>query len=336
MSSLPIYTGQWTDWSHGAVLGRYRTFSRQETQYIIGGTAAFLTYVGGCAWLIYAFFVHQRLATVSTPDLVTLQHRSIYRNDSTAQAAALDGLRVYRTWKPWKLFPPRCREKRARNLCLRTCALILPTFFIFGFFASVSVVSTRIATPIYQGNTVLIKDGFNQNQCGITVFDRSLASQQVSYVKAANDTHAAISYARTCYSPILGVIASVSCSSFVTTKLNYTSGDSECPFGDPTLPFNRSICYINQNNAAHRLTTALLDSHADFGINARPQDRVKLLTQLTCSPLSHQGFTSTQPGYGTEANTTTLTDYNYGGLPGQTYTYQYDPAAANDNVPFDI
>ena len=198
------------------------------------------------------------------------------------------------------------------------------------------MVSTRIATPIYQGNTVLIKDGFDQNQCGITVFDRSLDSQQVSYVKAANDTRAAISYARTCYSPILGVINSVSCSSFVTTKLNYTSDDSECPFGDPTLPFHQSICSINQNNAAHRLTTALLDSHTDFGINARPRDRVKLLTQLTCSPLSHLGFTSTEPGYGTEANTTKLTDYNYGGLPGQTYTYQYDPAAINYGIPFDI
>jgi len=116
----------------------------------------------------------------------------------------------------------------------------------------------------------------------------------------------------------------------------YSKEESECPFGNLRLPFNQSICNFNGNNAAHRLTTALLDSHYDFGINARPRDRVKLLAQLTCSPVSQRGLTSTEQGHGTEGNTT-LINYNYGEIPNdQSYTYQYNPAAVNDNVPFEI
>lgn len=335
MSSVPIHTGQWTDWSHGRVFGNYRTYDVRETSYIIGGTAAFVTYVGGCFWLVYAFAIHQLLlANQADGDLITIQHRSIYRNVSTAPAAAINAFWVYWKWKPWELF--HCRKKRANHVGLRTCALMLPALVIFAAFAVASVFSSRIAIPAYKTSTVLISDGFSRNQCGIALFDGSLGSLPSFDIKAASDTHAAVSYARSCYSQASAIVNSVSCSFFATSKLNYTREEYVCPFGNDNQPFMQTICNINDNNAAHRLTTALLDSNDDFGINAPSSGRVKLNMSLTCSPLSTAGFTSTETGHGSEANST-VTDYNYGGVGNfQSYTYQYNPAAAYDNVPFEI
>jgi hypothetical protein len=335
MSSVPIHTGQWTDWSHGTILGSYRTYDVRETSYIISGTSAFVTYVGGCVWLLCAFSIHQLLlANNPNGDLITLQHRSIYRNVSTAPAAATDAFWVFRAWKPWKLF--HRRKKRANSVALRTCALMVPALAIFAAFAVASVFSSRIAIPAYKTSTVLISDGFSKNQCGIALFDGSVRSLPSFDIKAASDTHAAISYSRSCYSQASGIVNSVSCSFFATSKLNYTREEYVCPFNDPTQPFTQTICNVNDNNAAHRLTTALLDSHYDFGINAPSSDRVKLNKSLTCSPLSIDGFTSTEKGHGSEANST-VTDYNYGETGDyQGYTYQYNPAAAYDNVPFEV
>jgi hypothetical protein len=209
---------------------------------------------------------------------------------------------------------------------------------IFGAFAAASVFSTLVATKAYKSQGFLVRDGFSQNHCGITLFDGSLKSVQWYDSKAANDTRAAVSYARACYPPASGGVNPVSCSFFATRSLNYTPREVPCPFGNPAQPFNQSICSYNQNNAAHQVTTALLDSHNDFGINAPPRNRLKLQKQLTCSPLSQEGFTSTDTdtGHGAESNIS-VTDYNYGGVPGfQNYTYQYNPLAKYDNVPFQI
>ncbi|KAJ9615836.1 hypothetical protein H2200_001913 [Cladophialophora chaetospira] len=344
MTALPVYTGVWTDQSQGAFLGRYHTYTRRETQFLLGATAAFLTYVGGCAWTIYAFLSHARLAQRNSPDMMTLQHRSIYRNSSTAQSAILDGLNVYLAWKPWKLCSrPRKRSRQTRYVGLRSCELILPAFVVFGFFTAASVVSTLIATPIYTGNAVLLKDGLASGRCGVTTYDGSLKSQEAVFSKTANDTHAAISYSRSCYSGDSTIFNSVSCHSFVKPKLNYTRDYTYCPFGDPQIPFEDSICNINNNNAAYRLTSEHLDSNKDFGINAAPKDRVQVSKQLVCSPLNWKGFNSTREGEADETNIL-LTDYKFGPVvdiftPGSNYTdwtYENNPSARDDYVSFDV
>jgi hypothetical protein len=337
MTTLSVYTGVWTDQSQGSFAGRYHTYTRLQTQFLLGATAAFVTYVGNCAWTIYAFVLHGCLAKRNNPDMITLQHRSTYRNSSTPQGAILEGFSMYLAWKPWKLCRrPRRRARRARNVGLRSCGLILPALFIFGFFATAGVLSTLIATRIYKGSPVLLEDGWAEGRCGVTVFGSSLDSQTASFSKTANDTHAAISYARACYSPDSAIFNSVSCNSFVKTKLDYTRENAGCPFGDPSQPFDESICNLNENNAAYRLTTATLDSNFDLGINAPPEDRVQLVKQLTCSPLNWTGFTTTQKGSASESNVT-LTNYDFGPVINYTdWTYQYNPAAREDYVPFDV
>jgi hypothetical protein len=341
MSNLRVHKGQWTDWSRGSVLGNYRTFSVRETLYITGATAAFLAYVGGSVWSIYAFFQHQRLSKKEAPDLITLQHRLIYRNDTTATAAAVDGFWVYRTWKPWQLGwkgPHRRDHKRGKHVGWRTSWLIIPALFIFAAFLLAGIFASHIAAPAYNANTVLVEDGFNQGHCGITLFDNSIDAVPEFDVKASNDTRAALSYARSCYSPASGVIDSIACSLFTKAQLKYAPDGVGCPFSEPNQSFESSMCALNGNKAAYRLRTVLLDSHDDFGINARSNDRVKLSKELICSPLVINGFTSTGPAQGAEANLNiTVTNYNYGAAPNTAnFTWQYNPASTYDNVPFEI
>lgn len=350
--------GHWTDWSHGVVLGNFRTYSVRDTQYIIGGTSAFVTFVGGCAWVIYGFLIHRWKATRRKLDMIDLQHRLVYRNDASATTAAVNGFWIYWTWKPWTLTwkpwvwtwkkpwmlcPCRGRQhKRANHVGFRSFGMILPALLLFGAFVVAATFSSWIAAPAYKNTVVLVKDGLQQGQCGIALFDGSSNSFDAFDVKNANDTRTAVSYSQSCYSPKPGVANSISCNFFTKKKLNYSMAGVRCPFGAADRSTAESICNLNGNKAAFQLTSGspkshwLLDSHDDFGINAPPKDRLKLRTQLTCSPLSQEGFTSTETGHGEEANRT-VTDYNYGGAPNvASYTWQYNPAAANDNVPFEI
>lgn len=345
MAALPVYTGGWTDQSKGGFLGAHHTYTRRETQFLLGATAAFLTYVGGCAWTIFAFIRHYFLARRSTADIISLQHRSIYRNSSTAQGAILDGLNICFAWKTWTPCWRRgARRRRSRHIGLRSCMLILPALFIFAFFTTAGVVSTLIATPIYANNPVLLRDGWAQGRCGITTYDGSLDSQAASFSKTANDTRAAISYSRSCYSQEPTIFNSIFCHSFVKPKLNYTRDTiTQCPFGDPVIPFEDSICNINGNAVAYRLTSDKLDSNDDFGVNARPHHRVQLSKQLVCSPLNWGNFHSAQKGNADEVNIT-LTNYNFGLIVGNvttgsiytTWTYQNNPSARDDYLSFDI
>lgn len=341
MSNFPVHNGSWTDWSYGAILGRYVTLSIRDTLYVLGATSVLVTYVTGCVWSMYAFFAHQRLSAANEgDDIITFQHRSIYRNDSTATAAALDAFWVYWIWKPWKLcWPPHPRaRKRGRRVGLRTCGLLVPAFIIFSCFSIAGIFVTRIATHAYDVNTVLVANGFELGHCGISLFDNSIEAVPDFDIKASSDTRAALSYARSCYSPQSGTINSAACSLFVKTKLNYSTNGAPCPFGDVNRPFEESVCASNGNNAAYSLRTDLLDSHNDFGVNARASDRVQMVKELTCSPLVTDGFHSLGPSHGAESGgNISIINYNYGVAPNiQNYTYQYNSADIYDNVPFEV
>jgi hypothetical protein len=173
--------------------------------------------------------------------------------------------------------------------------LIIPALLIFAAFAIAGIFASHIATPAYNANIVLVRNRFDQGHGGITLFVNSLEAVPDFDVKAANDTRAAVAYARSYYSPASGIIDSVACSLFTKAKLEYAADEVGCPFGDPNEPFENSMCAFNSNKGAYRLQTVLLDSHDDFGINARPRNRVKLIKELVSSPLVIAGFNSTGP-----------------------------------------
>ena len=335
MSSGNVYTGVWTDHSKPYPLGRYITLTVSDTQLLIGGTAAFITLVASSLWTIYAFIAHRWLATRSDADLMRLQHRSILRNDGSPLNALADTFWLSWWWKAWTLCPPRTRKHRARSVCQRSCAFALPAIIIFATFTAAGLLFSKfIATQSYRGSKVLLTDSSHRGECGIATFTTTLAGTQDQYPRDANNTRAAISYSRSCYSPRTGDL--VQCSLYARTKLNYTTIPSQCPFGSPTSDFASTICAWNANNGAHRVATALLNTHDDLGINAPPEDRLTFQKEIICSPLTQIGFTSNETRFGSQANQS-LIHYNYGApsrAANATSVYDYNTASRYDDVPF--
>jgi hypothetical protein len=186
----------------------------------------------------------------------------------------------YWAWKPWKihgrkgrlkyLWPPDARgRKRGKHVGWRTSCLIIPALLIFAAFAIAGVFASHIAAPAYSVNTVLVQNPLDQGHCGITLFDNSLEAVPDFDVKDANDTRAAVAYARSCHLPASGIIDSVACSLVTKTKLEHATNGVGCPFGDPNEPFENFMCTFK---GVYHFRTVLLDSHDDFGINARPRN----------------------------------------------------------------
>lgn len=338
MDIIPIHTGKWIDRDYDFLRGSSWILTVTDTNLLIAGTSVLVTLLAGGFWSIIALTYHSSITRRRQPDVVDLQHRVICRNNSTPIASFLDAFWVYWTWKSWTLVPPRKRPRRATRLCSRTIWFMLVVLTIFGAFTALATLVAKIPVPPYRSSDVVIANSLQAGFCGVPIFDNSLSANSGFDIKQARDTRAATAYSRNCYSPTTSLASSTSCSLYTVRSLAYTSDATECPFGDLSSPFADSLCSYHGNNQAHRVTTAKLDSHHDFGINAPKDDRIQLVARMICSPLSQYGYTSSAEENLARANASVqVTNYNYGGTPNiQDYTYQYDPAARYDNVPFSI
>ena len=80
------------------------------------------------------------------------------------------------------------------------------------------------------------------------------------------------------------------------------------------------------------MTSNMIDSHADLGINAPKHDRVTFQKVTTCAPLHQKNFATIAYGSpGTVTENDTFINYNYGPMVGGTgygivsnYTYEYN------------
>ncbi|EXA31818.1 hypothetical protein FOVG_16960 [Fusarium oxysporum f. sp. pisi HDV247] len=86
--AFEIYTGSWTDWSRGSVLGATITLSSRDTSLLLAFIAAFVTVIAVRLWVIICFTVHQILSTNGKHDGLYYQRQVILRNTKSAPAAA--------------------------------------------------------------------------------------------------------------------------------------------------------------------------------------------------------------------------------------------------------
>lgn len=336
MADVPVRAGYWVDHSYGSTLGGYLTLTVDQTNRLVAGTAVFVTFVAGSIWSIYSFIAHQYLANKTPKDIVTHQHRSLFRNVDSPQTAMTDAISILLIWKDCGLYNRKGRVARADFVTRRSIFVLVPALAIFAASIVAGVFVANLASAENQQTRVLVQSTSELNNCGITIFNNSALVLDVFDTKTAHDARTAMSYSRTCYSTSTGSINSLACSLFVKPTLNYTTEPAECPFGEPTQDIGNTICGWNGNREAWRVLTAKLDSHHDFGINAVPQDRLTLQKDIICSPLSQVGFVSSYPGYGSEINDSIIS-YNYGPIPGiYNATFLYNTASQYDYVPFQI
>jgi hypothetical protein len=105
------------------------------------------------------------------------------------------------------------------------------------------------------------------NSCGMIKPNDSLL-----LAKYLADTYETANYARQCYGDNPGS----PCGLFVRPSLPFTiNANAPCPF-EP------GFC----NGTSLQMDTGKLDSHIDFGINARPEERIQFRRVTTCAPLN--------------------------------------------------
>jgi hypothetical protein len=342
MSSIPVHTGIWTDWSKGHILGKSITVTDDNGRYIISATSAFIGIVASFAWSIVAYFIHQIRASRDRGDVLYHQQQVSIRNSGSPLGTAWELFQLSSTWSPKRCLclrkqpKPSAENNQTSNLGLISCALGL-----WGAFTVASVLSSRIANPAFEASTVRVEE----TNCGIWSFlltNITTVNQRDQKILA--DTLAGRAYARACYANDSSFSSTLSCNTYAVRSLPYISTmlAGQCPFGtrqdvtNQDLPFKDGPCDIERNTGSVNMSTALLDSHLHLGINAPEDDRVSFSRSVTCSTLTYTNRTSVSGGdfCPSGGGCKNYTAYNFGPIvPGvSNYTFLYDPTTPRDIV----
>ena len=67
---FPIYTGVWTNWSRGYILGATLTLRRRDADLLIAFTAFFVSFVASRVWRVICFILHRSYSTTNPQDVV--------------------------------------------------------------------------------------------------------------------------------------------------------------------------------------------------------------------------------------------------------------------------
>jgi len=321
MSSIPVYTGRWHDYSRSQILGDTITLDVRWGGYLIAALSTFIGLVGTALWSLIAFIIHQCRARPCEEDGVFFQQQVVYRNQGTPVGALLDLIEICWAWRS-----KRPHGQRVDRLKRRSCFYSLPPLLVFASFTAAGVFISEVAGPTYESKSVRIKS----SRCGFFSYDIStVEGRRAEDLKAVNDTLSARQYAKTCYH---SNVSFTDCALFPVQSLPYNSSLVPCPFGAD--PSGQNSC-IPGSGEALQLDTGLLDTNQYLGINAAPQNRLLLRNTVTCSPIRIHDYVevlnNTDPAFPS-------LQYNMGGIyldPSQ-WTYIYDTHARADVVSYQI
>ncbi|KAI0389429.1 hypothetical protein F5Y17DRAFT_472956 [Xylariaceae sp. FL0594] len=283
-SYYPVYTGVWTNWSRGRVLGATLTLNRREADLLIAFTAFFIAFVSTRTWRITCFFVHRILSTATDQNSTYHQQQVILRNALNPE----EGLPLL-----WKLFwaNRRRREKRFQPLFMGTLAAIC-----IGIFTIAGGYSSQITTAL--GDEVLVKPKNCRN--AISTLYNSLDQLVERSTWFSESLNIAANYAQQCYSS--NSTGLVDCKRFTLKRLvSQVEQNAPCPFSS-------NMCRTGSANL--RIDSGYLDSHNHFGLNSPPDQRIIWRNVLHCAPLITDNFTSQI----NTSSTDLLTLYHYGKL----------------------
>jgi hypothetical protein len=220
-------------------------------------------------WRLISFVLHQVNTTKPGHERDGLHHQcqAILRN-STAGGAFLEFLKLPVGWRG-----------RTRSPFLRVIAFALAAALNLAVFGVAGIFTSEVTKV--PGNSTLIRGPF----CGGWAVDYSTDSLQLNAfsTKILADTMEAAAYVRQCYGENT---TSLSCEVYNRRSLNFATDQNA------TCPFQSGLCMHN-NKSAFSMDTGLMDSHADLGMNARPQNRVKFRRAATCAPIHAKQWAQT-------------------------------------------
>lgn len=279
-SQYGVRTGIWTNWSRGRVLGTTITLSNSDGDLVIAFTAFFVGLIASRFWRIACLVFHRIYSTQKPRDALYHQRQAILRNSESAGSGMWSVFGLYWAWRD---------STPAKKILVRTIPLMIFSLACVVSFTLAGGFSSRISTTV--GNQVLI-DGSN---CGFLAGSGPTKGtwQTTKFTNAAN-------YAQQCYSSSNGSVSGVlDCTLFVTKDLDITVDDlAPCPF-------KNGICRSDDTNLL--LDTGYINSDNHLGINAHPNEVIRIRNTLHCAPLVTEGHTSTRT-----TSTLNYTRYHYG------------------------
>jgi hypothetical protein len=275
-----IYAGIWTDWTRGKVWGLTLTLCPDHAVLVTSALAVFVTLSGSQLWTITRFTLHQTKNTpgpdVRSPTIHNKQ-QLILRNAPTDLATAR--LMAELAWTSRK------QKRSGRTILIAIFALLHAALFIAAGTFSNRIISAGSTTD---GSRVLSIS----KHCGVwnqTYFDIAangnnpesnetlqLSTQFIS--KTGLEIQLSLQYAQECYLKDTNAdFMSAACNTMKTPKLNWTTHQDDCPF-------DTNVCHTAAD--ALVMETAVIDSHKDLGINAKPNDRITYQRRTTCAVLN--------------------------------------------------
>lgn len=271
-----VFLGVWVNWSRGRILGSTLTMTQKNGALLIAFVAMFVTFVGSRLWRIACFTIHHTQSTTEPQDAIYHQRQAVLKNADNATAGLMSWYQLLKAW-----------HKIGHRPCYRLLPLATLTFVIAIGFIAASLLSSSITSGM--GQEVLVR-----GSCGVNILGHYIAGQDKNPAVEMSPKFFTVllpflaqrlvsfsNYAISCYSRKGNKRG---CNTYVKSQLPFTSNRSaHCPFED-------SMCRLTNGNLL--LDTGYLDSHADFGMNSRPEDRFAYRRTTHCAPLVTEGYTS--------------------------------------------
>ncbi|KAK5103630.1 hypothetical protein LTS08_003048 [Lithohypha guttulata] len=316
-----IYDGPWINWSHGLATGMTVTLSQRAGGLLTAFIATFVTICGAELWKLLCYILHQLRSQKTPQDGLYHQQQVILRTSPTPGGAAWLWLLQTYHW-----------AGKARLSFLRSlpwAVFGVSYIVVVGLLAIFSSEISKSPGP----QRLLTGD-----QCGLWSLNTSSPDSSAAWQsKVTGDSLSAATYAKACY----GGNEGAQCGHYVNPAIEWASNTNA------TCPFTSGMCYWNDLSAIS-ITSKMIDSHLDLGINSAPRGRIQFEKTTTCAPMRTRAF-ATQVNV-TEENSDTENgipgDYIYKFWLGQmvgdsgtnvtNYTYQYNLHTAMDNIGYTL
>jgi hypothetical protein len=251
MAANVVHKGFWVDHSTSPILGATVTLSIEWANLLVSTLTVAVTISAAAFWKIMSFLMYEWMIDHDRTDLVGLQHQVLLRNSDAPLSTLWELILVLSAWKSTKV----------RRIRLRTLRLALPALVIWVSFTIASIFVSTVASKTYSEIRVLVQS----KNCGVVFSDSSSLSGVAAYIATVGQNNKnARTYAEAWYANSSAFVSAATIYPVNALSYNTTNGTS-CPFGE--------LCMLGANSG-FTVATPLLDSHADFGVNSPPKDRV--------------------------------------------------------------
>ena len=283
-----IYTGVWTNWDRGKILGSTVTVSQQDGNFLIAFIALFVSYAGTSLFRITCFAFHNILSSSTSKDIIYHQRQVVLRNTASGTSALYSFTQLLWYWG---------RKGSGHRSVRRILPFVIHAAILTAIFAIAGVYSSRIAAL---DSEVLLSPPYLPLPNKTTSTTEEYMNIIGPY--SASRRYAFSGYAQDCYSENT---SKDKCRNFVLPQISRTiERNASCPF-------ESSMCL--SNNTSIRLDTGLLDTHSDLGINAPSSKRMQFRYVLHCAPIVTNGYISSA-NFTNGSTSVVYQKFNYGSM----------------------